>query len=218
MTLYEWLKTRYERLKARHERLKTLCGRLKARHERRKTLYQSLNARCELPKTRCFLARPTRAVLEAGALFTNLPSALRRSEDEWGAAGDDLEFKSAEKAEEAAPAAEDEESWDTPTLPLPAPAAAPSAAFSTPMIIVNLSKLTHHKIHNKNDRNSNNDPALVSQHKKDIEADYAAFAASAEHLANAVVIPCGERVFAAALQQLRDDNPGHYFLPVFPPK
>ena len=114
--------------------------------------------------------------------------------------------------------AENQSDWST-TFPqgLPAQPSAPTVA-STPMIIVDFTLFTSGLLHNRNDRNSNSDPTLASSTRKQIEGDYKAYSSDKERLASRCVIPCSTGVYQSALARLRDDTPGHYFVPIFPPK
>jgi hypothetical protein len=87
----------------------------------------------------------------------------------------------------------------------------------SPMIIVDVTKMNP-SIHSKHDRNSVNDIEGASKMKKKLEAEYDAHAKDSDLLADGTVIPCGSSVWRAALVRLRDERPGHYFVPVFPPK
>lgn len=86
-----------------------------------------------------------------------------------------------------------------------------------PMIIVDITQLNP-DIHSKFDRNSVNKPEEASLLRKIIEQHYKDYAFSNDHLSEGTVIPCGTSVWRAALVRLRDDRPGHYFVPIFAPK
>ena len=86
-----------------------------------------------------------------------------------------------------------------------------------PMIIVDLTQINPN-VHNKFDRNSVNDPEVASAMRKKIEDDYQNYASSYELLVNSTVVPCGSSVWRDALIQLRNDRPGHYFVPIFKKK
>ena len=87
---------------------------------------------------------------------------------------------------------------------------------SHPMIIVDLTKMNPN-IHSKHDRNSVNDSEAASTLRKSIEADYHTFAKDASRIADGTVLPCASSVWRDALVRLRDERPGHYFVPIFPP-
>jgi hypothetical protein len=86
-----------------------------------------------------------------------------------------------------------------------------------PMIIVDITRMDPN-IHSRFDRSSVNDAGGASAIRKRVEGDYDRYAGDAGLLADGTVIPCGSSVWRDALVQLRDDRPGHYFVPVFPPK
>jgi len=92
-------------------------------------------------------------------------------------------------------------------------------AIGEPMIIVDLTLLSEGAVHSRYDRNSVNDPAAASALRKRIEADYLRYARSEiAMVSDGTVVPCGSSVYRGALARLRDERPGHYFAPVFPPK
>ena len=86
-----------------------------------------------------------------------------------------------------------------------------------PMIIVDITQMDS-TIHSKFDRNSVNNAEAASAIRKKIESNYAHYARDSSLLAQGVVIPCGSSVWRDALVRLRDERPGHYFAPIFPPK
>lgn len=97
------------------------------------------------------------------------------------------------------------------------PPAAPKD-LGEPMLIVDLTLLTNGAIHSKFDRNSVNDPAGVSQWRQRLAVGSSGVTSNPEHLADGTVRPCGSSVWREALVRLRDERPGHFFLPVFPSK
>ena len=149
------------------------------------------------------------------------------SVDDWEAAGD-MEFDDTpitETVTDGDIAADDGDEWLEKAPPLPVKALEPpfsssstGLTSSTPMIIVDLSVLSKGGIHNRNDRASNNDPVLCSTWKAKIESNYANYAMDAGMIIDKTVIPCSSCVFPAALQRLRNETPGQYYLPIFPPK
>ncbi len=147
------------------------------------------------------------------------------SEDDWETASLELDLGGIKVSEEGgaedgtgdAPNDDEDEGWDTPA-PVSQPEREEEVRTSTePMILVDLTKFTSGDVHNKFDRNSNNDPERVRKIRMEIEEDYETFSRNVAHLADRVVIPASQGVYRSALQQLRNDLPGHFFLPVFPP-
>jgi len=88
---------------------------------------------------------------------------------------------------------------------------------SEPMIIVDLTRIDPN-IHSKHDRNSVNDAEAASTLRKTIESDYLTFSKDAERISDGTILPCSCSVWRDALVRLRDERPGHYFVPIFPPK
>ena len=90
-----------------------------------------------------------------------------------------------------------------------------------PMIIVDITQINSN-IHSKFDRNSVNNPEEASKLRKKIECNYEEYATATsnanELISNGTVIPCGSSVWKDALIQLRNDRPGHYFVPIFKKK
>ena len=75
------------------------------------------------------------------------------------------------------------------------------------------------EIHSRFDRNSVNDSVAVANLRRAVEGEGVfKVVDDKELLAGGIVRPCSEGVWKAALQTLRDENPGVYFYPIFPPK
>ncbi len=88
---------------------------------------------------------------------------------------------------------------------------------SEPMIIVDLTMIDPN-IHSKYDRNSVNDAQAASALRKSIELDYPKYSKDALRISDGTILPCASTVWRDALMRLRDERPGHYFVPIFPPK
>jgi hypothetical protein len=86
-----------------------------------------------------------------------------------------------------------------------------------PMIIVDVTQIDPN-VHSKFDRNSVNDSEAASAIRKKIEGGYTNYAKNGVMISDGTVIPCGSSVWRGALSRLRDERPGHYFVPIFPPK
>jgi hypothetical protein len=146
--------------------------------------------------------------------------------DEWGMEELVIPTTDAEAQEDEFDEArkEDEDYWKVePTKAEPAIGASkeevPTKAVkeSEPMIIVDVTKMNSN-IHSKYDKNSVNDSAAASALRKKIESEYGTYSKDASLLSDGTVIPCGSTVWREALVRLRDERPGHYFAPIFPPK
>ena len=67
------------------------------------------------------------------------------------------------------------------------------------------------------DKHSVNDPDAKRALASKIGASFAEYRDNAELIARGVVRPCSHGVWQPALAGLRDEFPGHYWAPVFPP-
>lgn len=85
-----------------------------------------------------------------------------------------------------------------------------------PMILIDLTRLDP-DIHNKFDKNGVSDSAAASSLRKKIESQYEQYSKDTRLLADGTVIPCSTSVWRGAIQRMRDERPGHYFAPIFPP-
>ena len=122
----------------------------------------------------------------------------------------------ADTAAPAAPPTDDGADW-TSAVAAPAPAPATVVVDDKPLILVNFTKLSNGKIHNRFDPNACNDPEAKSALAKQIVADYDRYASDASLIASGDVRASGTSCWRAALAELRISRPGQFFAPVFPP-
>ena len=124
----------------------------------------------------------------------------------------------ADTAAPAAPPTDDGADWTSAVAaPAPAPAPATVVVDDKPLILVNFTKLSKGRIHNKFDPNACNDPEAKSALAKRIVEDYERYASDAELIASGDVRASGTSCWRAALAELRKERPGQFFAPVFPP-
>lgn len=86
-----------------------------------------------------------------------------------------------------------------------------------PVMIVDLTKITRGAVHCKFDRHAVNDAAVASAWRKRIEQAYDMYAKDLDLVGNGTILPCGMSVWKQALSRVRDERPGHFFAPIFPP-
>ena len=115
-----------------------------------------------------------------------------------------------------APPTDDGAEW-TSAVAAPAPAPAPVVIDDKPLILVNFTKLSNGKIHNKFDPNACNDPEAKSALAKQVSAEYQRYASDASLIASGDVRASGTSCWRNALAELRKERPGQFFAPVFPP-
>ena len=84
------------------------------------------------------------------------------------------------------------------------------------MLLIDLTRLDPN-IHNKFDKNGVSDSAAASALRKKIESQYEQYSNDAKLLADGTIVPCSTSVWRGAIQRMRDERPGHYFAPIFPP-
>jgi hypothetical protein len=144
--------------------------------------------------------------------------------DEWGMEELVMPAKNGETAttKDDEHATGDEDDWAVQIAPAKANTADPQHAkeeddVGNPMIIVDMTQIDAN-IHSKFDKNSVSDSDAASALRKKIEAVYDQYAKHATRISDGTVIPCGSSVWRGALMRLRDERPGHYFAPIFPPK
>lgn len=91
-----------------------------------------------------------------------------------------------------------------------------------PIIIVDMTilsqRLSLSEIHCRFDPNSVNNVIAVKVLRQQIENQYHVYSKNMDYISERVVIPCGSSVYRPALIELRQERPGHYFYPIFPPK
>ena len=85
-----------------------------------------------------------------------------------------------------------------------------------PMILVDFTALDPN-IHNRADKHAVNDVDAASALRRRIESEYSTFANDAKLVAAGTVRACSQGVYRAALAELRDQHPGHYWAACFPP-
>lgn len=110
---------------------------------------------------------------------------------------------------------DDDEGWETKLPPPKEPTCPeePTKNDDRPMLLVDLTMIDP-TIHSRFDKNSVNDPEAASRLRKNLSLDE--LRSNAEYLANGAIVSTGSGVWKAALQRMRDERPGHYFVPVFP--
>ena len=85
-----------------------------------------------------------------------------------------------------------------------------------PLILVDITALDP-DVHNRHDKNAVNDVDKASTWRRTIEREYQKYSNDVGMIAAGTVRGCARGVYLAALQQLRDEVPGHYWVAVFPP-
>jgi hypothetical protein len=166
----------------------------------------------------------------SGSLSSNEDDDDDDGDDEWDVDHDNLPLDKANQTQPVAAAApqtsepllDNDDNWLTALPPKQATASLADDKVniqkdedSLPLILVDVTQLDPH-VHSKNDRFSVNDPDAASRWKKKLT--YEQYAKDAALLADGTVIPVGVSVWKEALATMRDRRPGHYFVPVFPPK
>ena len=163
---------------------------------------------------------------EWGAAELDIPSKpkVNHIDDGNGSGDDDWDVKGKHLQAVAADDDGDDEEWmpkakisnptdDTDTKPSNKKK---SDNGGTPMILIDLTRLDP-AIHSKFDKNGVSDSAAASALRKKIESQYKQYSKDARLLADGTVIPCSTSVWRGAIQRMRDERPGHYFAPIFPP-
>lgn len=98
--------------------------------------------------------------------------------------------------------------------PPPPPAPAPAASL---VIVADFTVLSDGAIHNKFDKNAVNDPDAKRELGKQIEKDFLRYRDDESLLGSGAVRLCEESAWKETVQRLRDEQPGHFFAPIFPP-
>jgi len=153
-----------------------------------------------------------------------MSSSSSYDDDEWGAAELDIPDRSKEgnqtqEHDDAAAAADDDDDeWmsKTPASSNKSSDAPEGDGGGKPMILIDLTRLNP-KIHNKFDKDGVSDSAAASDLRKKIESQYEQYSNDAKLLADGTIVPCSTSVWRGAIQRMRDERPGHYFAPIFPP-
>ena len=145
------------------------------------------------------------------------------SDDEWGAAELDIPDRSkkanqTQEHDEAAADDDDDDEWmsKTPASSSHTSSDAKDDGGGKPMLLIDLTRLDPN-IHNKFDKNGVSDSAAASALRKKIESQYEQYSNDAKLLADGTIVPCSTSVWRGAIQRMRDERPGHYFAPIFPP-
>ena len=145
------------------------------------------------------------------------------SDDDWENMSDgDIEFNEptqpADTEKQEPPLQEEEKDWNV-SIPVVVEkdVAKKPIKDDAPMLLIDLTHISKGALHSKFDKNSNNDPALASKLRKEAELKYESYKNDSRLIAERVIIPCGSSVWKDAIAQLRDDVPGHYFIPLFNP-
>lgn len=145
-------------------------------------------------------------------------------EEEWGTAELIIPPPSAAPSSNGKhPCDDSDDDWNARLPSLPQYTVVDSGPSSVPMrdekplILVDFTQIDQ-DIHCRFDRHSVSDSVAASALRKRIEASFDVYAKDAALLSAGTVIPCGASVWKDALVRLREERPGHYFCPIFPPK
>lgn len=91
-----------------------------------------------------------------------------------------------------------------------------------PIIIVDMTTLSQRlslpEVHCQFDPNSVNDVVAVKALRQQIESNYDMYSKHMDYISERIIIPCGSSVYRSALIELRQERPGYFFYPIFPPK
>ena len=97
-------------------------------------------------------------------------------------------------------------------------AASSTAGDRPPLLLIDFTVLSGGALHNKHDPAACNDPEKKRALTKACTAEFARYRDDTALISAGVVRPCGASVWRAALAELRADNPGHFWAPIFPPR
>ena len=87
---------------------------------------------------------------------------------------------------------------------------------SEPVVLVDITALDP-TVHNRHDKNAVNDVDKASTWRRTVQAAYEKYSADEDLIATGTVRGSTRGAYLAALQRLRDEVPGHYWVAVFPP-
>ena len=87
---------------------------------------------------------------------------------------------------------------------------------SEPVVLVDITALDP-TVHNRHDKNAVNDVDKASTWRRTVQAAHEKYSADEDLIATGTVRGSTRGAYLAALQRLRDEVPGHYWVAVFPP-
>jgi hypothetical protein len=87
-----------------------------------------------------------------------------------------------------------------------------------PLLLIDFTRLSSGAVHNKFDINGVNDPDKKKEMTTMCTTNFVFYRDNVEMIENGIVRSCGQSVWRDALAELRRENPGHFWAPIFPPK
>ena len=87
-----------------------------------------------------------------------------------------------------------------------------------PLLLIDFTTLSSGAVHNKFDINGVNDPDKKKEMTTMCTTNFVFYRDNVEMIENGIVRSCGQSVWRDALAELRRENPGHFWAPIFPPK